>query len=118
LFRFAGTDVFIHWSWFIAAYFLLQDRPVQYSSRAWDVAEYVAGFVLVLLHEFGHVLACRSVGGTADRVLLWPLGGLAFVAPPARPGALLWSIAAGPLVNVVLAPILFVLGVCPGIGRN
>jgi Zn-dependent protease len=41
---------------------------------------------------------------------LWPLGGIAFVNPPQRPGAYLWSIAAGPLVNVILFPILsFVL---------
>src|SRR5947207_3103150 len=80
LFRLAGTDVFVHWSWFVVAFYLIRDRPVPYSSLAWDVAEYVAGFGLVLLHEFGHVFACRSVGGTADRVLLWPLGGLAFVA--------------------------------------
>ena len=32
--------------------------------------------------------------------MLWPLGGVAFVQPPSRPGALLWSIAAGPLVKV------------------
>jgi hypothetical protein len=43
------------------------------------------------------------VGGTADTILLWPLGGVAYVNPPQRPGATLWSIAAGPLVNVVLA---------------
>jgi hypothetical protein len=42
-------------------------------------------------------------------VLIWPLGGLAFVSPPPRPGALFWTIAAGPLVNVVLAPLLFLL---------
>ena len=30
--------------------------------------------------------------------------------PPPRPGATLWSIAAGPLVNVALAPLLFGLG--------
>src|SRR5205823_4147529 len=30
-------------------------------------------------------------------------------APPPRPGATLWSIAAGPLVNLVLAPILVLL---------
>ena len=106
LFRAFGADVYVHWTWFVAAYFLVQDRPVPYSSRAWDVAEYVAGFGLVLLHEFGHVLACRRVGGFADRVVLWPLGGLAFVAPPARPGASFLTTAAGPLVNVVLAPVL------------
>src|SRR5689334_8306909 len=33
--------------------------------------------VLVLLHEFGHCAACRLVGGQADEILMWPLGGLA-----------------------------------------
>ena len=40
--------------------------------------------------------------------MLWPLGGVAFVQPPPRPGALLWSIAAGPLVNVILLPVTVV----------
>jgi Zn-dependent protease len=106
LFRFAGVDVFVHWSWFLAAFIIIQDRPVQYSSMVWDVVEYVIVFSFVLMHEFGHVFACRSVGGTADRILLWPLGGLAFVAAPPRPGANLWTTVAGPLVNVALAPIL------------
>jgi Zn-dependent protease len=57
------------------------------------------------MHEFGHALACRSVGGKAERIVLWPLGGVAYVNPPPRPGALLWSIAAGPLVNVLLVPV-------------
>jgi Zn-dependent protease len=52
-------------------------------------------------------LACRQVGGRADRIVLWPLGGIAFVNPPPRAGAMLWSIAAGPLVNLLLAPILY-----------
>jgi len=60
----------------------------------------------VLIHEFGHALACRQVGGIANRIVLWPLGGIAFVDPPRRPGAYLWSIAAGPLVNVILLPVL------------
>jgi Zn-dependent protease len=63
-------------------------------------------FAIVLLHEFGHALACRQVGGTVDRIMLWPLGGVAFVNPPQRPAATLWSLAAGPLVNVVLLPVL------------
>jgi len=48
------------------------------------------------------VLACRQVGGTANKIVLWPLGGVAYVDPPPRPASTLWSIAAGPLVNVVL----------------
>lgn len=107
LFKVVGVDVFIHWSWFLAAVILIRDRPVQYSSMAWDIVEYVVVFGFVLMHEFGHVLACRSVGGTADRILLWPLGGLAFVATPPRPGANLWTTVAGPLVNIALLPVLF-----------
>ena len=53
----------------------------------------------------GHQLACRSVGGKTHDIVLWFLGGVAYVSPPQRPGAQLWSIAAGPLVNVALIPI-------------
>jgi Zn-dependent protease len=62
------------------------------------------------MHEYGHALACRQVGGNANRIVLWPLGGVAYVDPPPRAGANLWSIAAGPLVNVVLVPALLVIG--------
>jgi Zn-dependent protease len=102
LFRLAGIDVFLHWSWFIVAAYEIESRKGEYSSVMWNVLEYLALFMIVLTHEFGHALACRQVGGTANRIMLWPLGGVAFVDPPQRPGATLWSIAAGPLVNVAL----------------
>lgn len=103
LFRIKGIDVYLNWSWFLVALFEIEARKGRYSSVLWNVAEYLALFAIVLLHEFGHALACRSVGGTADNIMLWPLGGVAYVNPPQRPGATLWSIAAGPLVNVALA---------------
>src|SRR5579859_2315484 len=109
LFRFSGIDVFLHWSWFLVAVYEIQSRTGRYSSVTWNILEYLALFLIVLLHEFGHALACRSVGGNADRIVLWPLGGVAYVDPPPRPGATLWSIAAGPLVNVALFPILWML---------
>jgi Zn-dependent protease len=107
LFRLAGVDVFLHWSWFLVAAYEIQARDGRYSSVTWSVAEYLALFLIVLTHEFGHAMACRQVGGTANRIVLWPLGGVAYVNPPQRPGAMLWSIAAGPLVNVALLPILY-----------
>ena len=109
LFHFAGVDVFLHWSWFLVALFEVNARAGRYSFVGWNVLEYVALFVIVLLHEYGHALACRQVGGRADRIVLWPLGGVAYVDPPPRPAATLWSIAAGPLVNVALLPVLAVL---------
>lgn len=110
LFRFRGIDVHVHWSWFIVAVYSVSQRVPNYESPIWALLEYLALFVAVTLHEFGHALACRQVGGSAEQIVLWPLGGVAYVAPPQRPGATLWSIAAGPLVNVVLLPILLGLG--------
>jgi len=109
LFQLAGITVFLHWSWFVVAYYGITRRADAYSSIVWNIAEYLALFLIVLMHEFGHSLACRQVGGRADQIVLWPLGGVAYVAPPHRPGATLWSIAAGPLVNVVLFPVFSVL---------
>jgi len=106
LFRFKGIDVHVHWSWFVVAIYSVSQRVPNYVSPVWALLEYLMLFVVVTLHEFGHALACRQVGGRADQIVLWPLGGVAFVAPPQRPGATLWSIAAGPLVNVVLLPVL------------
>jgi Zn-dependent protease len=105
LFRLFGIDVFLHWSWFLIALIKVQDPTHQYSSYIWGVLEYAALFGIVLMHEFGHALACRQVGGQANQIILWPLGGVAYVSPPQRPGAMLWSIAAGPLVNVALLPV-------------
>jgi Zn-dependent protease len=110
LFRFAGIDLFLHWSWFVVALFEINGRNRTYSSLTWNILEYLTLFVIVMLHEFGHALACRQVGGNANRIVLWPLGGVAYVDPPPRPGATLWSIAAGPLVNVVLVVLSLLIG--------
>jgi Zn-dependent protease len=111
LFRFGGITVFLHWSWFLVAFYEIQRGGIgHYSSVTWALLEYLSLFLIVTLHEFGHSLACRQVGGQANQIVLWPLGGVAYVNPPQRPGATLWSIAAGPLVNIVLAPVVMGLG--------
>lgn len=106
----AGIALYLHWTWFLVAYIEITHRRSAYPSVAWNVAEYLALFGIVLLHELGHSLACRQVGGKAEYIMLWPLGGVAVVNPPPRPGAHLWSIAAGPLVNVALLPVT--IGLC------
>jgi len=103
--RLFGIDVHVHWSWLLVAVLQVWLREGVNTSVAWNVVVYVCLFLIVLLHEFGHALACRSVGGSAENILLWPLGGVAYVRPPPRPGATLWSLAAGPLVNVALLPV-------------
>lgn len=106
LFSYSGITVFLHLAWFLGAAYVIDARRGEYSSIGWSIAECLALFLIVLLHEFGHALACRQVGGTANRIMLWPFGGVAYVDPPPRPGATLWSLAAGPLVNVALLPVI------------
>jgi Zn-dependent protease len=110
IFRLFGVSVYVHWLWLMVAYFSVQ-RSNEYQNKFWAAAEYLTLFAIVLTHEFGHALACKSVGGKAERIILWPLGGVAFVQPPMRPGAVLWSIAAGPLVNVMLVPVTLMANV-------
>jgi Zn-dependent protease len=108
LFRIAGIQVSIQLIWWIAAgLYVISGEKGYYHAPVWAVVEYISLFGIVLMHEFGHAFACRSVGGRADNIVLWPLGGVAYVQPPPRPGALLWCIAAGPLVNVALLPVTF-----------
>ena len=69
LFRLAGIDVYLHWSWLLVAIFLVQYRIRlaqegpgllrQYESPRWYWIEYLSLFAIVLLHEFGHALACQ-----------------------------------------------------------
>jgi Zn-dependent protease len=117
LFCVRGIEVFLHWSWFLIAIYEVQVWSAIFRSPIWAALLYVGLFVLVTMHEFGHALACRQVGGEANRIVLWPLGGIAYVNPPPRAGAMLWSIAAGPLINVLMAPILaFVLHIAGAAG--
>lgn len=111
LFKFKGIQVSLHWSWLLVAWFQIErsQNLREYPSVIWAVYEYLALFAIVLMHEFGHALATRQVGGTSDHILLWPFGGIAYVNAPPRPAAHLWSIAAGPLVNVALLPVFWAL---------
>jgi len=59
-------------------------------------------FGIVLLHEFGHCFAARFVGGEANEILIWPLGGLAMVEVPHAPKPHFIVAAGGPAVNVVI----------------
>ena len=66
---------------------------------------YVMLFFIVLVHEFGHCFGARYCGGDADEILLWPLGGLAYVNPPHQARAHMLTAAAGPTVNIILCAI-------------
>lgn len=84
---------------------LIGARGVGTAGFAFMLAMMATLFVLVLLHEFGHCLACRLVGGQADEILMWPLGGLAYCKTPHRWKPSLITTLAGPGVNLALLPV-------------
>ena len=63
---------------------------------------YVVLFGVILLHEFGHCFAARWMGGDADEILMWPLGGLAMTGAPNRPWPQLVTTMGGPAVNLII----------------
>lgn len=114
-----GIDIRIHVTFLLGAVVVLwmaMPKPgaaaasVSFGSAAGDaLATYAILFLIVLLHEFGHCWGARRVGGEADEVLLWPLGGLASVNPPRRPGAHMVTTLAGPMVNVAICAVCSVI---------
>ena len=74
-------------------------------------------FSVVVLHEFGHVFAARRYGIKTKDVILSPLGGVARLKGSLRePKQEAFVAAAGPLVNLVLAAVGFL--VLPLIGET
>jgi Zn-dependent protease len=105
--RWFKITVVIHWTFIAFAVWEIWSTP---AGQQMDAAILMGLlFATVLLHEFGHALACQAVGGRADHIVLWPLGGIAFVQPPNKVWAWLVTTACGPLVNAVLWPLFWVI---------
>lgn len=108
--RYAGIDVFLHWSFalLIAWVAYLSWRGTHSLRGVLDGTILVLGlFFCVLLHEYGHALTARRFGIGTRRITLLPIGGVALLeAMPARPRAEVVIALAGPLVNVAIAAVL------------
>ncbi len=98
-----GARVRVHSSLVLYALFVILSNvgkgafPLQMA-----VTNIVTLFGIVLLHEYGHCIASRSVGGRGDEILMWMFGGLAFTDSPQRPWPRFVTVAGGPFVNVLI----------------
>lgn len=85
---------------------LLWSIPTSHGGIMFVLPAMAALFVIVLAHEFGHCIACRRWGGEADRIVMLPWGGLALTRPRNDWRAHFGTTAGGPLVNLLLLPVL------------
>jgi Zn-dependent protease len=104
--RMFGIPVKVHWLFFVVTIGLFLRQVGSPTNLVWwgDVFLLTVAltFAVILLHELGHCLAGRLVGGEPKEILLWPLGGLASVDVPQTPKATFLTAAGGPAVNAVL----------------
>lgn len=106
--RVFGVSVRIHILFpLVALGLILRVTTKDFLPGTWIDMSMILGllFLTVLLHEFGHCFAARQVGGEANDVLLWPLGGLAACEVPHNPRAHFLTAAAGPAVNVLICAV-------------
>ncbi|MFO0984719.1 MAG: site-2 protease family protein [Planctomycetota bacterium] len=87
----------------LALVFVSVGRSHGWSSSALMLVRMLVLFTLVLLHELGHSLMAKRLGIHVYDIILWPLGGMARVAPIEKPIRHELPIAlAGPAVNLLL----------------
>jgi len=110
--RVAGSELRVHLTFFLLLAFVGIDDYQQGGPAAAlrGIVLIVAVFACVVLHELGHALAARRYGIKTPDITVLPIGGLARLSRmPDKPSEEIVIALAGPLVNVVIAAILFVL---------
>lgn len=109
--RFFGIKTTIHWTfWILIVWIVVTNLREGQGSAAiiWYILFVFSIFACVVLHELGHALAARRYGIQTRSITILPIGGVASLEKiPEDPAQELVVAIAGPMVNVVIALILF-----------
>ena len=111
--KIAGIDVRIHLTFFLLLLwvgFSAFSAGGSIEAVLIELAFVLVLFFSVVLHELGHALTARKFGFSTKDITLLPIGGVARLEQmPEDPKQELFVAGAGPLVNVVIGGILFVV---------
>lgn len=111
--RIAGIPLQFHWSFLLVGLWLLYDSwepgyGVRWDNFQWLLIWVGTVFLAVLLHELGHALIARRWNIETQKIVLYPIGGGAFLERmPEDPWQEVSIALAGPAVNFLLAAVLF-----------
>ena len=111
LFTWFGIPVHLHWTFgliFLYALWVGHANELDWIGTIWLMGFFIALFTCVLLHEYGHSLTARRYGVETRDIILTPIGGIARLEKmPEKPMQEFLVAIAGPMVNVVIAALLF-----------
>jgi len=101
----------VHWTFFFLIIWIVFDelkRGGTTNSILFNIAFVLAVFFCVVLHELGHALTAKRFGINTKKITLLPIGGMASLDKiPESPKQELLVTIAGPLVNVIIAIVLY-----------
>ncbi|HZP40413.1 MAG TPA: site-2 protease family protein [Candidatus Binatia bacterium] len=119
LFRVAGVQIAIDWSWLVIFLLVLWSLAAGYFPRAYPgygrpaylgigAAATCLFFASVLLHELAHAVVGNRLGERVRRITLFVFGGMAHLSgEPATARTELRIAAVGPLTSLVLAGVFW-----------
>lgn len=109
----AGIKVQVHWSFLLLILWIVFIGFVGSTSTsgiAWNVFFVMVIFGCVVLHELGHALTAQRFGIQTRQITLLPIGGVASLDNiPEKPREELLITLAGPVVNIVIAILLYLV---------
>ena len=113
LFKLAGIPVYIHWTFFLLIGYVVIQGMIQAESTLqliFEVLVLLSVFTCVTLHEYGHALTAKRFGINTQDIILSPIGGVARLnGLPEKPRQELMVAIAGPMVNVIIVGLIFLL---------
>src|SRR6478672_1259157 len=99
----------MNWSFPLVRIFGIEIRMHWFMVLMIGIVLVAAGLVILILsilfHEFGHCWMAIRERGSAEKILLWPLGGLSYVHYEHGPMQTIKVSGIGPLSSFVLAGI-------------
>jgi Zn-dependent protease/CBS domain-containing protein len=104
--RLFGVPVRLHFTFVLLLIFLISIGLGGKQSGAATAVYILALFASVLLHEIGHVLVARWYGIGTREIVMFPIGGVSRLENQPKARQELLIVAAGPLVNLLIAVIL------------